>query len=470
MSMETKCMNTIQPTMWLPICQICGTLLKIDNSIEQINDVQYRQLSCSYMTRDDVDTVTTISDADMETSMSASIGAITASNLLTGRVESSMNTYFEPIYSKSMPPKNFYNPNMTISMTDSEHNQNTNELLTGWSTRINTISSLFDIMSTNSTIDHPLCEECADQLINQLDVQCKIVQKEQSEYSNLINKLNQENLNENEVSQLENELEALELEERELLKKLNDAEIEEAELEEKVEKKLSEEEKLIEEEEKLMIEYCNYKSLLINLEEKQSSLDNQIKQNQIHYNRLRTTNVLNAAFHIWHSGPFGTINYFRLGRLPDTPVEWDEINAALGQVALLLHSLARKVRLEFKRYRLVPFGNYSYIEVIENVPGMNLKKNDQLHMYGSGGFKYYWGTKFDVGMVAFLDCLKQFEDKIRSIDNSFSMPYPISVHKLEDKKTSSSYSIKCQINSYEEWTKALKCKSNKLFIWPQFEF
>jgi beclin 1 len=452
--------SIVQPStaVWLPICQICGALLKIDNSIEQVNDAQYRQLSCSYMTRDDMETVTTISDAEMEASMSASIGAITASNVLTGRVESSTNTYFEPIgYTKStMPPKNFYNPNMSISMASEQNPNTTNELLTGWSARINTISSLFDIMSANSTIDHPLCEECADQLINQLDVQCKIVQKEQSEYSNLISKLNQENLNENEICQLGQELQALELEETELLKQLEQAEAEEAALAKQIETKLEDEEKLAEQEEKYMIEYCNLKTTLINLEEKQTSLDNQIRQNQMHFNRLRGTNVLNAAFHIWHSGPFGTINCFRLGRLPDTPVEWDEINAALGQVALLLHSLARKVRLEFKRFRLVPFGNYSYIEVIENVPTMNLKKNDQLHMYGSGGFKYYWGTKFDTGMVAFLDCLKQFEEKIRSIDSSFSMPYPINVHKLEDKKTSSSYSIKCQINSYEEWTKSLK--------------
>eukprot|EP00959_Pyramimonas_sp_CCMP1952_P076087 1590125-Pyramimonas_sp.AAC.1 len=35
---------------------------------------------------------------------------------------------------------------------------------------------------------------------------------------------------------------------------------------------------------------------------------------------LRRTSVYNDAFHIWHSGPFGTINNFRLGRLPSAPV------------------------------------------------------------------------------------------------------------------------------------------------------
>lgn len=35
---------------------------------------------------------------------------------------------------------------------------------------------------------------------------------------------------------------------------------------------------------------------------------------------LKRTNVLNDAFHIWHDGDFGTINNFRLGRLPNIPV------------------------------------------------------------------------------------------------------------------------------------------------------
>jgi hypothetical protein len=37
---------------------------------------------------------------------------------------------------------------------------------------------------------------------------------------------------------------------------------------------------------------------------------------------LKRTNVLNDAFHIWHDGDFGTINNFRLGRLPNVPVSY----------------------------------------------------------------------------------------------------------------------------------------------------
>ena len=66
--------------------------------------------------------------------------------------------------------------------------------------------------------------------------------------------------------------------------------------------------------------------------------------------KLKKTNVFNAAFHIWHSGHFGTINGFRLGRLPSVPVDWNELNTAWGQTVLLLHSLARNIQLQFVRY------------------------------------------------------------------------------------------------------------------------
>lgn len=62
---------------------------------------------------------------------------------------------------------------------------------------------------------------------------------------------------------------------------------------------------------------------------------------------LKSTNVLNDTFRIWHDGPFGTISGFRLGRTPEFPVEWDEINAAWGQAVLLLHTMSQQCKLNF---------------------------------------------------------------------------------------------------------------------------
>lgn len=94
-----------------------------------------------------------------------------------------------------------------------------------------------------------------------------------------------------------------------------------------------------------------------------SSLDYQLNYAQVHLERLKKNNVFNTTFHIWHKGHFGTINNFRLGRLPTAPVDWSEINAAWGQTTLLLVSLARKCNLTFERYRLIPYGSHSYVEV-----------------------------------------------------------------------------------------------------------
>lgn len=68
---------------------------------------------------------------------------------------------------------------------------------------------------------------------------------------------------------------------------------------------------------------------------------------------LESTNVYNDAFQIGHApspdtsrGNVGTINGLRLGGRPS--VEWDEINAAWGLVALCIDRLAVKVGCVFE--------------------------------------------------------------------------------------------------------------------------
>lgn len=68
-------------------------------------------------------------------------------------------------------------------------------------------------------------------------------------------------------------------------------------------------------------------------------------------------------------------------------MEWNEINAAWGQTALLLSSLASRMGLQFKRYRIVPFGNHSYLECLDD-------KSKELPLYGSGGIRFFWDNKY----------------------------------------------------------------------------
>lgn len=164
-----------------------------------------------------------------------------------------------------------------------------------------------------------------------------------------------------------------------------------------------------------------------------------------------STLIYNSSYHR-HSGQFGTINNFRLGRLPSVPVEWNEINAAWGQTVLLLHALANKMGLKFQRYRLVPYGNHSYLESLTD-------KSKELPLYCSGGLRFFWDNKFDHAMVAFLDCVQQFKEEVEKGETRFCLPYRMDVEKgkIEDTGGSGgSYSIKTQFNSEEQWTKALK--------------
>lgn len=182
------------------------------------------------------------------------------------------------------------------------------------------------------------------------------------------------------------------------------------------------------------------------------SVHNQLRFANSQLEKLKTANVFNLTFHIWHSGHFGTINGFRLGRLPNEVVEWSEINAAWGQTVLLLYSLARKVSLKFKRYELVPFGSHSYIRCLED-------GNKELPLFCSGGYKFFWDTKFDSAMVAFLDCLQQFKEEIDKF-GEIRLPYRMLKDKIEDN--GSEYSVKIQFNSEERWTKAMKCMLTNL--------
>ncbi|XP_013407864.1 beclin-1-like [Lingula anatina] len=314
--------------------------------------------------------------------------------------------------------------------------------------RIKVTTHLFDIMSGQSDVDHPLCEECTDTLLDQLDQQLKITEDELKDYRDFLEKIEGDG-GDIQEEDLDKELSQLKSEESSLMQQLESIESEHLLVQEQLRKEKEDSKKLDEEEERYYKEYNEYKRQLVEYEESQRSIDNQLRYAQVQLEKLKKTNVFNATFHIWHSGHFGTINNFRLGRLPSVPVDWNEINAAWGQTVLLLNALANKMNLKFQRYRLVPYGNHSYVESLAD-------KSKELPLYGSGGFKFFWDTKFDQAMVAFLDCLEQFKAEVEKGNTGFNLPYKIDKGKIEDTSTGTSYSIKIQFNSEEQWTKALK--------------
>ena len=185
-------------------------------------------------------------------------------------------------------------------------------------------------------------------------------------------------------------------------------------------------------------------SLRSHVEERDRLVVN-IEQTSRQLERLRRTNVFNDAFHIWFDGPFGTVNGFRLGRLPSVAVEWDEINAAWGMACLLLSTMAQSVKLRFRAYTLQPLGSFS--KVVD-------ARGNSYELYGP--VNILSSHKYDRAMAGFLACLQEFaqfaaeRDKQNGVEPAFELPYQIDGDKIDGRK------IAFPFNRYERWTAALK--------------
>jgi len=308
---------------------------------------------------------------------------------------------------------------------------------------------MFDIISGNAELDHPICEDCCETLLDHLGKETARVDEETERYKECMEKLQSEGESEDHIKDLEDQLAKLQMEEASLLSRLEETEEERRKVNKECQSMDKELSQLKQEEEKHLEEYADLRLQSLELEEEQISAKQYLQHCQDQLKKLQRTNVFNATFHIWHQGPFGTINGFRLGRLPGVHIEWSEINAAWGQVVLLLSSLTKKMDMRFQRYRLVPFGNQSFLESLDD-------RSKDLPLYGSGGLRFLWDTKFDHAMVAFLDCLQQFKEEVEG-NSGFSLPYRMEKGKIEDTGGSGQmFSIKMQFNSEEQWTKALK--------------
>lgn len=136
--------------------------------------------------------------------------------------------------------------------------------------RLKVTTQLFYVMSGQSSIDHPLCEECTDTLLDQLDQQLKITDDELKDYKVFFNKLNDKPSLDGDA--MSKELEELRREEEELIKKLEEIEMERGKVAEKMESE-KERSKLLEiEEKKYWMEFSEYQKELLEYEDEQQRL------------------------------------------------------------------------------------------------------------------------------------------------------------------------------------------------------
>ncbi len=316
--------------------------------------------------------------------------------------------------------------------------------------QIQIATETFKMISAHSDIDHPLCAECPEAVLDMYDQEIREMEKAKQHYDQMGHRLQQEvEQYRAEMTELDAELVQLRKTEEELKGRLMKTEEQRRQV--AAEKRVQEEReaKLKEEEQAYWREFNQHQQKMLQFKDDQMSTQSQLHYTSEQLNRLKKTNVLNSTFHIWHNGHFGTINGLRLGRLQTVPVEWAEINAAWGQTVFLLSTLAHFTNIEFERYRLVPYGNQSFLEPLEG-------KRKLLPLYSSSGLRLFTDSKFDAAMVGFLDCMNQLKLHIeKNSQPHFMLPYNIDKDKIGDPNKEF-YSIKTQFNTQERWTKALK--------------
>jgi beclin 1 len=133
-------------------------------------------------------------------------------------------------------------------------------------------------------------------------------------------------------------------------------------------------------------------------------------------------------------------------------VEWTEINAAWGQILLLLATIAEKLNFTFNGYRLKPMGSTSRIDKLE--PSSSTEpKVTTLELFSSGDLtisRMFMHRTFDTAMVAFLECLRQLAEFVEQRDSSVKLPYRIAKDKIGDS------CIRLVFNQDEAWTRACR--------------
>ncbi|KAL1921434.1 uncharacterized protein VTP21DRAFT_11150 [Calcarisporiella thermophila] len=313
--------------------------------------------------------------------------------------------------------------------------------------RIKVAQKLFELMNSRSDIAHPMCLECTDTLLEGLGKQLADASRERDSYIEYLKRLNANALDEHERELLAENVEKAAQAEQEAIEALKSIEREHDALKEELARLNAEAEELENiEQNRHWQEFNAFHSQLYDFHNQRDSVNLKYDHDSKQLDRLQKADVYNDTFCISHNGYFGTINGFRLGRLPNHPVEWSEINAAWGQALLLLYTLAKKLNFNFKTYRLIPLGSFSRIEKIEG-------DFASYELYGSGDLhigRLFLNRRFDLAMVAFLNCLQQLGDYAEQQDPNLKLPYRINKDKIGD------VSIRLQFNHDEIWTKALK--------------
>jgi beclin len=213
-------------------------------------------------------------------------------------------------------------------------------------------------------------------------------------------------------------------------------------------------------------------------------------------------NVANDCFHIWYNGPFGTINGIQLGAeaaplaaieldvssqlanaltqqgdncrylyfanadMNDTrnpsvaniKVPWKEINAAIGQVALLISTLEKKPNTGIKlRCEIKPAGSTSKIGVRHGLTSTTTLYN---LYYLEEAFQFFGKRNFNTALQYLVQCVADIADVVRKRDRTIILPYSIEQKSTSGRNANVEFLIGGLPVAHGtddiEWTRAMK--------------
>lgn len=331
--------------------------------------------------------------------------------------------------------------------------------------RIKMLDKVFKILSSHSSIDHPLSAQCANLLLENYKIKFDQTNWERDKYISFLKRLKIQEKDDEDVdvdAKLDDSIEQLhqlQLKQSQALDHLKQLELQKKQLQLDLSAYKSQLNTL--NTKQLNLIYKNQNQHQLNLQQAKYKLNQQnsrYKYHLVHLDQLRAFNIYTTLFKIEFNS-FPTINSYRLGY----KIINQEINGALGQIVLLVKFLVKRLHLKLENYQIVPLGSKSYIVKISKSQDSSTKS--QLNLFTSNEFslgRLFNFNKLDISLLALLDVVHLIETRIKILDSEIELPYKIDVQSgLVGGK-----SIRITLNS--EWTdgcKFLLVNLNWILLW-----
>ncbi|KAL2021427.1 hypothetical protein VTK56DRAFT_7180 [Thermocarpiscus australiensis] len=338
---------------------------------------------------------------------------------------------------------------------------------------IERITKLFEILSARSDIDHPVCVECTEVLLEELHKKLEATRRERDAFINFLKENQASAPTDEELRAREEALRHAQQAEAAAAEELAKLEREKDSLDAELVALEEESQKLDAEEEAFWRERNAFASRLADFQNERDSINSKFDHDSRQLEKLQRSNVYNDTFCISHDGIYATINGLRLGRLSSKPVDWPEINAAWGHALLLLVTVADKLGYRFEGYEPQPMGSTSRIIRYDQPSPSSSRigptaggrsapppppKRHVLDLFSSGDMPLgltFMHRKFDNAMTAFLELVRQLGAHVEAQTGAdggapLSLPYKIDGDRIGD------VSIRLGVAQDDGWTKACK--------------